>query len=168
MHTNEEPIELKDRLIDVQCHYPQDIKDRQVLNQFLRGCDGKYKASILQIYHDNPNIDIYDLSDKLQIDHRLSALEANLMVSTDPETLLTQNEGPPLPSSDTSDKNKVCYNSGMRGHLARNYSEKNGIQPEAMKCDLCHRYGHRREICWEDARKAHRRPEGWRSILPLP
>ena len=35
-----------------------------------------------------------------------------------------------------------------------------------MKCDLCNRYGHRREFYWEDARNAHRRPEGWRSILP--
>ena len=35
-----------------------------------------------------------------------------------------------------------------------------------MKCDLCHRYGHRREFCWEDNRNSHPRPEGWRSILP--
>ena len=169
MHTKEEPIEFKDRLIDVQCRYPQNIKDLQVMNQFLRGCDGKYKDSILQIYRDNPDIDIYALSDILQIGHPLSeALEANLSLSTDPETLLTQNEGPPLSSSDTSDKNKVCYNCGMRGHLARNCPGKNGIRPGAMKCDLCDRYGHRRELCWEHSRNAHRRPEGWRSILPSP
>ena len=65
MQVNEEPIEFKDRLIDVQCRYPQDIKDRQVLNQFLRGCDGKYKSSILQIYRDNPNVDVHSLADKL-------------------------------------------------------------------------------------------------------
>ena len=42
------------------------------------------------------------------------------------------------------------------------------MQTEAMKCDLCHRYGHRREFCWEENRNAHRRPEGWSSILPSP
>ena len=144
MQANEEPIEFKDRLIDVQCRYPQDIEDRQVFNHFLRGCDGKYKASILQIYRDNPDIDVHSLSDKLQIDHRLSeALEANLSVSVDPETLLTQQE---VPSSDISDKNKICYNCGMRGHLARNCPGNNGMKNEAMKCVLCQRYGHRREF----------------------
>ena len=35
-----------------------------------------------------------------------------------------------------------------------------------MKCELCARYGHRTDFCWEDEKNAHRRPEGWRSILP--
>ena len=163
MQSNEEPIEFKDRLVDVQCRYPQDIKDCQVLNRLLRGCDRKYKSSILQIYRDNPDIDVHSLSDKLQIDHRLSeALEANLSISADPETLLNQQE---LPSTAFSDKNKICYNCGMRGHLARNCPGNSEMKTEAMKCDLCQRYGHRREFCWEDKRNAHRRPEGWHSIL---
>ena len=125
IYNSEEPTDFKDHLVDVQCRYPQDIKDRQVLNQFLCGCDGKYKSSILQIYRDNPDVDAHTLSEKLQIDHRLSeTLEATLSISTDPETLLTQSDGPLLSSRsyapDASDKNKVCYSCGLRGHLARN------------------------------------------------
>ena len=129
MHANEEPIEFKDRLINVQCRYPQDIKDRQVFNQFLRRYDGKYKASILQIYRDNPDVDVYALSQKLQIDHRLSqALEANLSIYRDPETLLTQNVGPLLSSPDASHNNKACYACGTRSHLARNCPGNKGLR----------------------------------------
>ena len=62
MEPNEEPADFQDRLLDVQYRYPEDISNRQVLNQFLRGCESKYKTSILQIYRENPNVTITELT----------------------------------------------------------------------------------------------------------
>ena len=80
MEPNEEPSDFKDRLLDVQYRYPADVSNRQVLNQFLRGCESKYKTSILQIYRENPDVEIESLSAKLQIDYRLAgALESTFL-----------------------------------------------------------------------------------------
>ena len=123
MEVNEEPSDFKDRLLDVQYRYPADVSNRQVLNQFLRGCEPKYKTSILQIYHENPDFDIEILSDKLQIDYRLAgALESTFLDDNEPETLLTQVDPPPrqvsVPNrSSAFNSDKVCYLCGKRGHL---------------------------------------------------
>ena len=170
MDPNEEPADFQDRLLDVQYRYPEDISNRQVLNQFLRGCESKYKTSILQIYRDNPNVTITELTEKLQIDFRLAgALETSLLLENESETLLAQVEVPKGIRHDRNnvydDSNKICYLCGLKGHVARNCPGADQA-PDAMKCQLCHRYGHRTEYCWEDEKNASRRPERWRSILP--
>ena len=170
MEPNEEPADFQDRLLDVQYRYPEDISNRQVLNQFLRGCESKYKTSILQIYRENPNVTITELTEKLQIDFRLAgALETSLLLESESETLLAQVEVPKSIRNDRNnvydDSNKICYLCGLKGHVARNCPGADQA-PDAMKCQLYHHYGHRTEYCWEDEKNASRRPERWRSILP--
>ena len=58
------------------------------MKEFLRGCELKHKTSILQIYRENPNVSIIELTDKLQIDFRLAgALETSLLLDNESETL---------------------------------------------------------------------------------
>ena len=47
----------------------------------------------------------------------------------------------------------------------RNCPGATGQDTFAFKCDLCGRFGHRRDRCWKDERHANRSPEGWKSIL---
>ena len=83
--------------------------------------------------------------------------------------MLAQVEIPKSLRNDKSDvfddSNKTCYLCGLKGHIARNCPGSDQA-PDAMKCQLCHRYVHRTEYCWEDEKNASRRPERWRSILP--
>ena len=166
---NEEPADFQDRLLDVQYRYPEDILDRKVMNQFLRGCEPKYKTSIFQIYRENPNVSINELSEKLQIDFRLAgALETSLLLDNESETLLAQVEVPKRIRSESNnafdDSTKICYLCGLKGHVARNCPGSDRV-PEAMRCQLCNRYGHHTEYCWDEERNDSRRPDRWRSVL---
>ena len=176
MQGNEDPIEFYERLVNVKFQYEGVLTNREIQSQFLKGCSSTYKSSILQIYRDQPSISIEDLALKLQIDYRLSgALDSHLALdneSIEHETLLAQPESPQAARHNAtgstrpvfSDANKICHLCGQRGHVMRNCP--NAATQPPLRCDLCNRFGHPRAYCWEDEKNAHRRPEGWRSILP--
>ena len=177
MEPSEDPIDYLERLHTVQYQFEDDIFERQFLKHFLCGCNSKYKPSILQIYRDNPSVTTSDLAEKLQIDFHLpEALDSSLMLDQDSiehETVLAQvNTHRPPPRTFTprvaaDARERTCFLCGNKGHLMHECPLKNsGKEPVVSKCTFCNRYGHRTEFCWENERNAHRRPDGWTSIMP--
>ena len=152
MEVNEEPSDFKDRLLDVQYRYPADVSNLQVLNQFLRGCEPKYKPPSSRSI-EKTDVDIESLSDKLQIDFRLAgALESTFLDENEPETLLAQLDSPPrhVTTSNRSpamNSEKICYLCGQKGHLMQNCPKASPKDAVPLKCDLCNRFGHRTDFC---------------------
>ena len=179
MDPNEDPMDYMERLLTVQYQFEDDIHERQLLKQFLSGCNAKYKPSILQIYRANPKVTTSELAEKLQIDFRLSeALDSSLLIDQDTiehETVLAQvGSARPFPRnfptraiSTVDPGDKTCFLCGNKGHLMHQCPLKgSGQAPVVPKCEFCNRYGHRTEYCWEKEENAYRRPTGWTSLLP--
>ena len=167
MEGNEDPIEFYERLVNIQFQYEHVLTNRELQSQFLRGCATKYKPSILQIYRNQPNINIEELALKFQSDYRLSgALDSQLAMdneSIEHETVLTQSERDPptrgnatAPTRSTyADADNICNSCRQRGHVMKKCPNA-AIRPP-IKCELCNRSGHLRAFCWEDEANAHRR-----------
>ena len=129
MDPNEDPVDYLERLLTVQYQFEDDIHERQLLKQFLSGCNAKYKTSILQIYRANPKVSTSDFAEKLQIDYRLSeALDSSLLIDQDTikhETVLAQvgstrpppRNFPPRVISTVDPSNKTCFLCENKGHL---------------------------------------------------
>ena len=116
------------KLRSVQVQFPEDIHEKQMLNQFLRGSHRKYQASIIQEYKSNPNVTVDSLADTLQVDHRLTSVFSTQVAIEDEsieyEYALVQpeaNRPSYTPRSGAMiDTEKICYLCRKKGHIMRN------------------------------------------------
>ena len=173
MDPNEAPMDYLERLLMVQYQFEDDIHERQLLKQFLSGCNAKYKPSILQIYRTNLKVSTSDLAEKLQIDFHLSeALDSSLLIEQDTIELAQVGSARPPPRnfpprliSTVDPSDKTCFLCGNKGHLIYQCPLKgSGQAPVVPKCVLQPLWSPNRVLLGKGRKRSP--PPNWMDLTP--